>query len=294
MSELPVSPGANVSAPIPWKQFLLECPPGEIRKVTDFFHVSPGGGGLYLNIPEIILFCDSEDCKRKQYFDGPGADSYNCRNASYVLRYTCRNCRKATKEIALRITSLTHPPTTVEVVKFGELPAFGPPIPARLQRLIQPHRELFLKGFRCETRGLGIGAFAYYRRVVEGEKARLIDEIIKVCGKVVGGDKLVPRLERAREEIQFSKAVEDIDDAIPDALRLSGHNPLTLLHSALSKGLHARSDEACLDAAQAIRVVLTAFADRMSEILKETAELQEALKKLFTSKESNATTENEV
>ena len=37
-----------------------------------------------------------------------------------------------------------------------------------------------MKGRRCGNLGLGIGAFVYYRRVVENQKSRILDEIIKV------------------------------------------------------------------------------------------------------------------
>lgn len=91
-------------------------------------------------------------------------------------------------------------------------------------------------------------------------------------------------LEDAKKEVQFTKAVEKIADAIPDALRIDGRNPLTLLHQALSRNLHAGSDEQCLEAAHAIRVVLAALAERMSLLLKEDAEVAKAVGKLLASK----------
>jgi hypothetical protein len=166
-------------------------------------------------------------------------------------------------------------------VKIGEEPAFGPPLPARLQRLVQSDRDLLIKGFRNEVKGLGIGAFAYYRRVVEDGKNRLIDEIIKVCGKIPGAEKFVKGLEQAKKEVQFTKAVEQIADAIPDALLINGQNPLTLLHRAISRSLHLHSDEQCLESAHAIRVVLAEFADRLSQLLKEDAEVTQAISKLL-------------
>jgi len=45
--------------------------------------------------------------------------------------------------------------------------------------LIGPDREIFLRGRRAENQGLGIGAFAYYRRVVENQKGRIITQIGK-------------------------------------------------------------------------------------------------------------------
>lgn len=50
---------------------------------------------------------------------------------------------------------------------------------------------------------------------------------------------------------------------IPQTLLINGHNQLTLLHSALSEGLHDQTDEKCLELATSIRVVLTDLADRL-------------------------------
>jgi hypothetical protein len=186
------------------------------------------------------------------------------------------------KTFAIRLLQRTE--QDGRLVKIGEQPPFGPPLPARLQRLVQSDRDFLLKGFQSEIKGLGIGAFAYYRRVVEDGKNRLIDEIIKVCKKIPGADKFINGLEEAKKEVQFTKAVEKIADAIPDALRVSGQNPLTLLHRAISRSLHSDSDEECLEAAQAIRVVLTAFSERLSQLLRDETEVAQAITKLLASK----------
>ena len=59
-------------------------------------------------------------------------------------------------------------------------PPFGPPTPARVITLIGPDKEYYLKGRRAENQGMGIGAFSYYRRVVENQKNRIIDEVITI------------------------------------------------------------------------------------------------------------------
>jgi hypothetical protein len=168
----------------------------------------------------------------------------------------------------------------------GEEPAFGPPLPVRLKGLFKSDRELLRKGYQAEIHGQGIGAFAYYRRVVEDGKDRLIDKIIEVCRKIPDAEKFISGLEAAKKETRFKNAVEKISDKIPDALRINGHNPLTLLHKALSSSLHNDSDKECLEAAQAIRVVLGAFAESLSQLLKEEAELTKAIGKLLASKDS--------
>jgi hypothetical protein len=90
------------------------------------------------------------------------------------------------------------------------------------------------------------------------------------------------KLSAAAKETQFSKAVGDIKGAIPDVLKIDGHNPLTLLHKALSEGLHDRSEEECLELASSIRVVLSELADRIGQALKDEKELQDAVSRLIT------------
>jgi hypothetical protein len=131
---------------------------------------------------------------------------------------------------------------------------------------------------------MGIAAFAYYRRVIEGQKDRIFDEIIKVCNRLSAGEPIVKELAAAKVETQFSKAVDSVKLAIPQALFINGHNPLTLLHSALSEGLHAQSDEECLEIATSIRVVIADFAERMGQALKDEAELSTAVSRLLNKK----------
>jgi hypothetical protein len=54
-----------------------------------------------------------------------------------------------------------------------------------------------------------------------------------------------------------------------------------LLHSALSEGLHARTDEQCLEYATCIREVLVELAERVGKLLKEQAGLDAAVTKLL-------------
>ncbi len=142
---------------------------------------------------------------------------------------------------------------------------------------------------------MGIGAFAYYRRVVENQKTRIIGEIAKVASKLGAKSDVLREFEAAAKETRFSAAIEQIRHGIPDVLLIDGqHNPLTLLHGALSEGLHANTDAECLEIAQAIRVVLTELADRISQALKKEVELTTAVSRLLNRKGSNPPKPNSV
>ena len=68
---------------------------------------------------------------------------------------------------------------------------------------------------------------------------------------------------------------------MPQSLLIGGHyNPLTLLHKALSVGLHEQTDAYCLELAHDIRLVLGELAERLSSALKDEAELNEAVARL--------------
>jgi len=196
------------------------------------------------------------------------------------LFYICRNCGRSQRTYAIS-ARLSVDKTSSRIHKLGEVPPFGPPTPARLITLIGGDRELFLKGRRAENQALGIAAFAYYRRVVENQKARILGEMLRVATLVNAEESLIEELKAAQAESQFSKSVEMIKHGIPQVLLIQGHNPLTLLHGALSQGLHEKSDEHCLELATSIRVVLTELAERIAQALKDEAELNTAVSKLL-------------
>ncbi len=194
------------------------------------------------------------------------------------LQYTCSNCAEREKTFALRIAFPLRNDKFGDCIKFGEIPTYGPPTPTRLLRLFGEDREIFLKGRRCENQGLGIGAFSYYRRIVESHKNQILDEIIKVASKVA--PEMVGAFEAAKNENQFLRAIEAVKGVLPQTLLINGHNPLTMLHSALSAGLHEQPDERCLDLAHDVRVVLADLAERIGQALKDDAELTAAISRL--------------
>jgi len=167
-------------------------------------------------------------------------------------------------------------------IKFGEIPAFGPPVPSKVISLIGPDRELFLRGRRSENQGLGIGAFAYYRQIIERQTDRLLTEIKKVAQRLNASPHDIELFDQAIKETQFSKAIESVKAAIPQSLLIDGHNPLTLLHSVLSRNIHMGTDEECLESAQDIRVILTELAERITVALKDQAELKQSLARLLS------------
>jgi hypothetical protein len=218
---------------ISFKEFLENVPPGTTKAISDLGGKQYQGGPTGLTNAEICLHCDSESCGGLRLFSIVSEPSLNVQISKLVfVSYRCKNCSANTKTFALWL-KLGLDRKNGDAYKYGEAPEFGPPTPSRVISLIGPQKDMFLKGRRSENQGLGIAAFAYYRRVIEGQKDRIFDEIIKVCRRLSVDKSAIDELIAAKNEPQFSKAVEAVKHGIPQALLINGHNPLTLLHSAL-------------------------------------------------------------
>jgi hypothetical protein len=282
------TPGSVAKTPEPsisLSEFLETVAPSAWRTISSelWEKASTSGGSGYarLKTPRIIIHCPSEDCEGPRTFRTVGEEHIfrsDTPDADFFLHYVCSNCRMSFKQFSVRVSRAAN--GGGRIYKYGEEPAFGPPTPTRLVRLLEGEHDLFFKGRRCESQGLGIGAFVYYRRIVENHKTQIFDQIIKVAEQVGIDQEKIGTLRRSKEETQFSKAVEAVKDALPPMLLIKGRNPLTLLHGALSAHLHEKSDEECLALAQDIRVVLVELAERIGVALKDDAELKEAVKRL--------------
>lgn len=267
-------------------EFLESTPPNQVIHISDLSEWKYKGYDEHniMRTPEIQLHCDHDRCNGTRFFRCVSGKEKYLEHKSYeffYITYRCSNCQQVEKTYSLAAKVDEDSSPMGECYKFGELPTYGPPISPKLIKLIGPDRDDFLKGRRCENQGLGVGSFIYYRRVVENQKNRILEQIIKVSEKIGASEDNIKTLREAVSETQFSKALDMAKNAMPESLLINGHSPILLLHSALSEGVHALSDEQCLELAGSIRIVLGELSDRLSQALKDEAELNKALSSLM-------------
>jgi hypothetical protein len=233
------------------------------------------------------LYCGFENCQNYTFFEFLHDTQFqvNLRGINEnIISFRCCNCKQSTYKFFLEITSSVdnsaNNNTYFKIQKIGQTPRHGKRIPSKTSKIIGKERDLFFKGSISENQGLGIGAFSYYRRVLDLQKDKIFDEVIKVLKLTTGNEALTKELTDAKAETQFTKAVDKIQTALPDGLLIGGHNPLKLLYSALSEGLHSHTDKECLELAQDIKVVLFEFSERLDSALKESEELSGAINRL--------------
>lgn len=271
--------------PLEFKVFLESVHPSTERDVTGLWEIAyyPSGGVFRkLTYPELRLHC--KICEGERTFRTSTSGSLERSTAKTVPHpiYICGDCNRQTKQYSLHLT--LDDEGKGKAYKFGELPAFGIPASNKVLRLFRQDAPLFLKGRQCESLGYGIAAFAYYRRVVESHKNDLFNDIIKVCKTIGAPAELIDELESAKLEISFSKSLDKIKVALPQGLLINGHNPLAALHSALSVGLHNETDDFCLEAAAAVRLVLNDLVDKIATLKQDDAALNKAVHFLIARK----------
>ena len=261
----------------------LEHVPSYQKFIIEDLAVNP----LYedINKPEIETFCDSEKCGGIRFFDCE--DTYSGLSNDGItivgLHYRCRHCMEGYKWFAL-LTYKTKQSSSGYAIKLGEWPAFGEPVQPQLIALIEPDKELFLKGHDLENQGYGIGAFAYYREVVENQWQHLIDEIIIALTHLGKPTDKIENFKKAKNETMFREAVASIKDEMPESLLIGGHhNPLEILLKVMGRGASKLSDYECLKKAKSIRLILLELSDKLANAMKDYSGLRGTLTEIFDS-----------
>lgn len=135
----------------------------------------------------------------------------------------------------------------------------------------------YYKAIKSFKDNLGIGAFAYFRRIIEKELLKIVEDI----SKLESSDKKIKQL---LKEYKASNKVysiyENIFSLLPKSLQSLGFNPIQTLYQQTSEGLHSLTENECLERAENINIVLKFVIKKLNEEQSEILEIREALKKL--------------
>lgn len=164
------------------------------------------------------------------------------------------------------------------IQKVGQLPTVEDTLDADLEKWLKAKdKDLYKKGMRSEAHGFGIGAFGYFRRILENNIGNILDEI----DTITDSQELKNAIAEAKKQHNAADRLDIIKDHVPASLMPNGQNVFTILYKALSKGLHQDSDEDCLGAATNIRVCLTFLIKKINSAKEEAESVKRALKDLI-------------
>ena len=172
-------------------------------------------------------------------------------------------------------------------MKVGQEPPWDIVPDTQLEKALGKRVDYYKKALVCESQSYGIGAFAYYRRIVEEIIDELLSGVVSLLNDQEKGH-YIEVLEQVKKTTITQDKIQLVKDLLPSVLRPDGMNPLSGLHEALSEGLHAESDERCMELAVTIRDVLIFLVSQISITNTAAANFSNSMRKLLERKKSQA------
>ncbi len=171
----------------------------------------------------------------------------------------------------------------IHVMKVGQYPPWREKIKPELKKLLGDQTDLYQKALILESQSYGIGAFAYYRRIVEEQITKLVEDIEVLIPE---SDKAAYQeaVERVRETHIASDKIELVKDLLPSSLKPNNINPLDIIYGHLSGGLHGKDEEECLEIAESLRESVIYLITKVYENRDADKEFSERMKKLLEKK----------
>lgn len=209
---------------------------------------NPYGAKRYGTLPERLrMSCENSHCKQETWWEANNSrDIYFGSAFIHNVRYQCRNCGKE----GCHYYFIWQEKQDFNIfVKVGQYPELEERVSETLSESLGPaDLKLFKNALRMRNFNLGLAAVAYMRRVVENRMNDMLDILREAA---VAHNDATPELQAAfdaiKAEKRFAMKVEFAGKLLPSSLRPPGKpNPMGVLHDLASDGIHAKSDEECV------------------------------------------------
>jgi len=222
-----------------------------------------------------VCKADQTFCMTNEYFEGFPASNTPSDDAVVHLRYRCMACVADSRHFYVKIG-----PKRQWIMKVGQFPAWDVVPEKELETALGAQAAIYSHGLICESQGYGIGAFAYYRRVVENVIDALLDDVLSL---IPVGDQATysAALKKTKSTKVAQEKIDLVKDLLPPILRPDGMNPLGLLHDSLSRGMHAETDEACLSQGAEVREILVYLLRQVSATKRGGKQFTESMRRLL-------------
>lgn len=221
--------------------------------------------------------CGTEQCGKVMTFDKIGREQ-DFLNSAYTHQVTfkCRHCREG-----FAVWFAWKPANgKVLIEKYGEMPRPDIALPLELAKALKKHSVFWRRGMSLRHHGAGIGALAYFRRIVEATTDDLLELLAKAMELAEDPKPDIDAIRQlTRERTTYDRKAEVASRVLPARYRQGG-NPLKAMFEVMSDGMHARTDEDCCALADGLREAMTFLLPRLNEDISSPKGLVDALKAL--------------
>ncbi len=203
---------------------------------------------------------------------------------------TCQYCQKYKADFLIQVeTNKSVPVNRVStedfqeplqiVKKIGQFPAFEiKPDKDLIGFLTEEDKGNYKKALICRSQDYGVAAFAYLRRIVENEMIRIVEDLSKIDKPE--SIQIKALLKTFKSNHIMTNLIDGLYTYLPASLQSLGDNPLKVLYSQLSGGIHEFSEEECSQKASTIDTLLKFIVKKINEENSEVRGARDAIKNL--------------
>ncbi|MFT6138017.1 MAG: hypothetical protein ACJAUJ_001108 [Salibacteraceae bacterium] len=136
----------------------------------------------------------------------------------------------------------------------------------------------YYKGINCLSENYGIGAMAYFRRIIEKELINIIEDIKTLPDAHTL--EIQSLLDEHKANPTVSTIYDNIFEHLPHSLKSIGDNPIKLLYKQTSQALHSLTEKESLEKAGSILKLLNFVVIKINEERSEIKSIKDTLKNL--------------
>lgn len=208
------------------------------------------------------------------------------------LEYQCTLCGlkylsiwyRPTKRLPRKVVTHAGEEThyySAQIQKVGQFPPLSIDVPRALEKnLGGTHAALYRKALVSRNEGFGLGAVSYIRRVVEDKTEELIEVVAQLAEAHQIDAETVKQVRAAKtERATYDQKLKIAATVLPKSLVIDGVNPLDVLYSLVSAGLHDLTEEQCIEIADETKSVFEYAFTRLRAEVSERKEFAEKVKK---------------
>lgn len=148
-----------------------------------------------------------------------------------------------------------HPNTNLLIKKVGCYPQIKTIVNPQVSKYFcREASQFYYKGIKSLNENYGVGSFAYFRRIIEKELIKIIEDIKNLPDSETNA--IQSLLDEHYKNPTISSIYDNIFQYLPNSLKILGDNPIKLLYNQTSEGLHSLTEEECLSKSQNILTLL--------------------------------------
>jgi len=231
------------------------------------------------NLKEIESWC--ENCNTSKPFHNMQSETNiifkihdDADSGVFLSEFSCVTCNQSIKRYFCSYKQIDL--EYFKIIKCGETPQKPIERNKELQKFFGNDKQNFNKANVCLANGYGIGAFVYFRRIIEDNISNLLDSI---ASDEDADESMLNAIAELKAASPMSNRIDIAKRALPPYLMMDGHNPLGAMYGILSEGVHVLSDEECLRRASVVKNCLLFMVSelanhkRRKEVFKDNLDL---------------------